>query len=97
MIPPGGSSPSTEVANWAFGQIGRALGLALRAAAPPSLALTVAGLALGLLGRASPSLQLVSLSLPARTMVGLVLAGLGLVTLGSTIAIAWQSGFPFAF
>jgi flagellar biosynthesis protein FliR len=89
VIPPGGSSPSPEVATWAFGQVGQALGLALRIAAPPALALTLAGLALGLLGRAAPSLQLVSLSLPVRTLLGLALAALGLVTLAATIGRAW--------
>ena len=91
------SSPSPEVASWAFEQVGRALALALRASAPPALALTLAGLALGLLGRAAPSLQLVSLSLPARTLIGLSLAALGLVTLAATLAAAWQGGFPWAF
>lgn len=87
-IPPGlgGSGLS---ADWAFAAVGRALGLALRLAAPPALALTLAGLALGLLGRAAPSLQLVSLSLPVRTVLGLILAGLGLVTLAVTVGEAW--------
>ena len=70
--------------------MGRALALALRASAPPALALTLAGLALGLLGRAAPSLQLVSLSLPARTLLGLALAMLGLATLAATLAAAWR-------
>jgi flagellar biosynthetic protein FliR len=89
VIPPGGSSPSPEVATWAFGQVGLALELALRIAAPPALALTLAGLALGLLGRTAPSLQLVSLSLPVRTILGLALAALGLVTLAATLGRAW--------
>jgi flagellar biosynthesis protein FliR len=97
VVPPGGSSPSLEVATWAFSQVGQALGLALRAAAPPALALTLAGLALGLLGRAAPSLQLVSLSLPVRTLLGLALAALGLVTLAVTLGAAWKGGFPFAW
>jgi flagellar biosynthesis protein FliR len=99
VIPPVGSSwdTSPEVASWAFEQVARALALALRASAPPALALTLAGLALGLLGRASPSLQLVSLSLPARTLIGLALAALGLVTLAGTLAAAWQGGFPWGW
>lgn len=99
VVRPMGSigTASPEVASWAFEQVARALGLALRASAPPALALTLAGLALGLLGRASPSLQLVSLSLPARTLIGLGLAMLGLVTLAGTLATAWQSGFPWGW
>ncbi|WP_435008900.1 flagellar biosynthetic protein FliR [Tundrisphaera lichenicola] len=95
VVPAGGVSASSDLASWAFGRIGLALVLALRLSAPIALGLTIAGLALGLLGRASPSLQLVSLSLPARTLVGLVLAALGLITLASTIGAAWQSGFPW--
>jgi flagellar biosynthesis protein FliR len=90
IVPPGGSSPSPEVAARAFDQVGQAFGLALRLAAPPALALTLAGLAIGLLGRAAPSLQLVSLSLPARTLIGLALAAIGLVTLAATIGEAWM-------
>jgi flagellar biosynthetic protein FliR len=94
-IPAGGGPPSPDLATWAFGRVGQALALALRASAPPALALTMAGLALGLLGRAAPSLQLVSLSLPARTLIGLALAALGLATLAATIGAAWQAGFPW--
>jgi flagellar biosynthetic protein FliR len=97
VVPPGGEAPSAEVASWAFGQVARALELALRASAPPALALTLAGLALGLLGRAAPSLQLVSLSLPARTLIGLALAALGLVALAATLGAAWGGAFPWGF
>ena len=94
-IPAGGSTPAPESAAWAFGQVARALELTLRASAPPALALTVAGLALGLLGRAAPTLQLVSLSLPARTAIGLALASLGLAALAATLAAAWGQAPPW--
>lgn len=97
VVPPGGSNPSPEVATWAFGQVARALGLTLRASAPPALALTMAGLALGLLGRAAPSLQLISVSFPVRTLLGLALAALGLVTLAATLGAAWQGAFPWGW
>ncbi len=97
VVPIGGESPSHEVAAWAFEQVGRSLVLALRASAPPALALTMAGLSLGLLGRAAPSLQLVSLSLPVRTLLGLALAALGLVTLAATIGAAWHGAFPWGW
>jgi len=99
IIPIGGSSPAigaNELTEGVFAAVARSLALALRASSPPALALLVAGLALGLLGRASPSLQLVSLSLPVRTALGLTLAALGLVTLAATLGAAWESGFPFA-
>ena len=90
-----GSIAAEELADGLFAAVARALALALRASCPPALALLVAGLALGLLGRAAPSLQLVSLSLPIRTALGLVLAALGLVALASTLGAAWELGFPF--
>ena len=103
LIPAGGVGVESSAAVTAhelidglFGAVARALSLALRASCPPALALLVAGLALGLLGRASPSLQLVSLSLPVRTALGLVLAALGLLTLAGTLTMAWESSFPFA-
>lgn len=96
VIPAGGPAASVLTAEWAFAQVGRSLALAVRASAPPALALTLAGLALGLLGRAAPSLQLVSLSLPVRTLVGLALAALGLVALAATLAAAWGGTFPWA-
>jgi flagellar biosynthesis protein FliR len=97
VVPPGGSSPSPEVATWAFGQVAQALALTLRASAPPALALTMSGLALGLLGRAAPSLQLVSLSLPVRTLLGLALAALGLITLAATLKAGWLGAFPWGW
>ena len=97
VVPAGGGSPSPEVTEWAFGQVGRSMALALRASAPPALALTIAGLALGLLGRTSPSLQLVALSLPARSLIGLALAALGLVALVATLGAAWGGVFPWGW
>jgi len=97
LVPAGGAAPSAAgVAEWAFGRVGQALTLALHASAPPALALTLAGLALGLLGRAAPSLQLVSLSLPARTLLGLTLAAVGLAALAATLGAAWHASFPWS-
>lgn len=98
-IPAGGAGAAGldagELVDGLFAAVGRALALALQAACPPALALLVAGLALGLLGRAAPSLQLVTLALPIRTALGLVLAALGLVALVATLGTAWEAGFPF--
>ncbi len=94
-IPAGGSGPSEASAAWAFGQVARALELTLRASSPPALALLIAGLALGLLGRAAPTLQLVTLSMPARTLIGLALAALGLAGLAATLASAWSRAIPW--
>ena len=89
VVPVGTASLSVETVNQAFSQVGQALALTLRAAAPPALALCLAGMAFGLLGRAAPSLQLVTLSLPIRSALGLLLVGLGMLTLISTLTAAW--------
>ncbi len=90
-----GSLGASELTDGLCAAVAQSLALALRAASPPALALLIAGLALGLLGRTSPSLQLVSLSLPVRTGLGLILAALGLATLAATLGAAWEIGFPF--
>ena len=93
LIPPGGGGGAlTErAAALAFGRVGQALALALRAAAPAAMALALAGVALGLLGRAAPSLQLVALAMPVRAALGLFLVLLGLATLAGTLGLAWSA------
>jgi flagellar biosynthetic protein FliR len=90
VLPVGGPALSADMAIAAFGRIGQALALTLQAAAPVALALTLAGLTLGLLNRAAPALPLLALSLPIRWAVALVLILLGLTTLVGTLAIAWS-------
>ena len=51
--------------------------------------MTLASVALGLLGRAAPSLQLLASAVPLRALLGLLLVLLGLVTLGTTLTTAW--------
>src|SRR5262245_14653409 len=89
VLPVGEVFLSEATARQAFGQVGEALKLVLRAAAPTALALALAGISLGLLGRAAPSLPLVALSLPVRFVVGLVLAVVGMAALAATLASAW--------
>jgi flagellar biosynthesis protein FliR len=95
-VPAGGLELNAEAAAMAFGRVGEALGLALRAAAPAALALAAAGVALGLLGRAAPGLQWLGLALPARAAVGILLVGLGVATLVGTLGAAWQGWFAGA-
>ena len=80
-VPAGRLLISQETADLAFGQVGRALELSLRVAAPPALALTLAGIVLGWLSRAAPSLPFVALALPIRTVLGVLLIMLSLATL----------------
>ena len=88
-IPAGGAVLSEESARMAFERVGEGLALSLRAAAPAAVALAVAGVALGLLGRAAPSLPLIALSIPARAALGLMLVFISLATLAVTLAAAW--------
>ena len=64
-VPMGQLLISNESAALAFGQVSGALVLAYPAAAP-ALALTLAGIAIGWLGRAAPSLPFITLALPLR-------------------------------
>ncbi len=90
VIPAGGGILTEGTAALAFGRVGDALALSLRAAAPAALAIALAGVALGLLGRAAPSLQLLALAMPVRAALGLGLVLLGLATLGATLSGAWS-------
>jgi flagellar biosynthesis protein FliR len=69
--------------------VGRALELALRAAAPPAIALILAGIALAWLSRTAPSLPFLSMALPIRTVLGVALVLLGLATLAMILGGAW--------
>jgi flagellar biosynthesis protein FliR len=89
-VPAGGLMISAETATMAFAQVGRALELALRAAAPVALALALAGIVMGGLTRAAASLPFVALALPIRTMIGVVLLLLGMVTLFVTYSNVWE-------
>jgi flagellar biosynthesis protein FliR len=93
VVPPGGGELTVEGAALVFGWVGRAMALALQCAAPAALALALAGVALGLLGRAAPSLQLLALALPIRTALGMVFVLLGLATLAAILTTSW-AGWP---
>jgi flagellar biosynthesis protein FliR len=90
-VPAGGLLISAETAKMAFAQVGRALELALRAAAPVALALALAGIILGWLSRTASSLPFVALALPIRTLVGVVLIVLSLAALIATLSGVWET------
>jgi flagellar biosynthesis protein FliR len=73
----------------AFAQVGAALALALRAAAPVGVALAVAGVALGWIARLAPAVPVLSMSLPVRSLLGILLVLFGLATLAASLAQAW--------
>ena len=86
---------SAETATMAFAQVGRALELALEVAAPVALALALAGIIMGWLSRAASSLPFVALALPIRTLIGVVLMLLGLVTLVRRRFPGRLGGYPW--
>jgi flagellar biosynthesis protein FliR len=75
-------------------QLGNALALALRAAAPPAIALVMAGIVLGWLSRTASSLPFLALSLSLRAGLGIILVLLGLAALAATLAGTWSSLLP---
>lgn len=89
-VPPGESLILAETATLAFGQLGQALELALRAAAPAAIALTLVGLVLAWLARTAPMLPFTALGLSIRSILGITLIGLGLTALATTIAHDWR-------
>jgi flagellar biosynthesis protein FliR len=92
-IPAGRFPLSRETVTHALGQVGRALQLALRAAAPPATALIMAGIAMAWLSRTAPTLPFLALALPVRVVLGTVLVLLGLAALAMTFAGAWGGFF----
>jgi flagellar biosynthesis protein FliR len=92
-VPAGRMLLSAETVTMAFAQAGRVLELALRAAAPAALALALAGIAVGWLGRAAPSLSLSALALPLRSLIGIALVLLSVAALAATFAGAWSALF----
>lgn len=93
VVPAGRLPISESTATEAFGQVGRALELALRAAAPPAIALIMAGIALAWLSRAAPSLPFLILALPIRVVLGIALVVLGLAILAMILGAAWGGLF----
>jgi flagellar biosynthetic protein FliR len=93
VIPAGRFPLSRPVVTEVLGQVGRALQLALRAAAPPATALIMAGVAMAWLVRTAPGLPFFALALPVRVVVGTVLVLLGLAALTMTLAGAWGGLF----
>ncbi len=93
VIPAGRFPLSQQTVTDAMGQVGRALELALRAAAPPAIALIMAGIAMAWLSRTAPTLPFLALALPVRVMLGAALVLLGLAALMMTFAGAWEGLF----
>jgi flagellar biosynthesis protein FliR len=89
-IPAGRFPLSHQTVAGAFGQVGRGLQLALRAAAPAAIALIMAGIAIAWLSRTTPMLPFLALALPIRIVFGIVLVLLGIAALAMTLTGAWD-------
>ena len=89
---PGGAyaSISLVTVQWLGERLGLALELVLQVAAPPALAITLAGLAIGFLHRAAPSLSILPLTLPARFGLGMAALVMSLVMVVNLLAAAWM-------
>jgi flagellar biosynthetic protein FliR len=90
-VPAGRSLVVRATTEQAFAQLGHALELALRVAAPPALALVLAGIVLGWLSRAGPSIPFVALALPIRSFLGVALVVMSLAALIATLSGAWKA------
>ena len=85
LIPPGHLLPVADSAQAAASAVADAFGLALRLAAPFVIASVVWQVALGLMGRLVPQLQIYFAAIPGQIIGGLALLGL----LSAGIASAW--------
>jgi flagellar biosynthesis protein FliR len=91
VVPAGRLLFSQQTAGLTFEEVARALELALRAAAPPALALVFSGIVVGWLSRAARSIPFVALALPVRCLLGMTLVFLCLGSLAVTLSRAWDS------
>jgi flagellar biosynthesis protein FliR len=90
-VPAGRMLFTVDTVTTAMTQLGRVLELGLRAAAPAALALALAGIAVGWLGRAAPSLPFTALALPLRSLTGIALVLLSAAALAATFTAAWTA------
>ena len=85
VMPPGLALPGGDAAQAVVQAVGASFGLALRLAAPFVLASIVWNVALGLLAKLVPQLQVYFAAMPAQILGGILLVGL----LSSAVLSAW--------
>ncbi|WP_309139556.1 flagellar biosynthetic protein FliR [Siccirubricoccus sp. G192] len=93
LLPPGGDLPLGAGAESVALGVAESFGLALRLAAPLVLAAVLGQLALGLLARLAPQVQIFAVAAPGQLLAGLLLLVLVLPALLSTWATATREGF----
>jgi flagellar biosynthetic protein FliR len=93
LWPPGHWLPAPDTAQAATGAVADAFGLALRLASPFIIAGIVWQIALGLIARLVPHLQVYFIAMPGQILGGLALLGL----LGGVVVGAWLHAAGAAF
>lgn len=92
-MPAGRALPIEELSTQLFGRVARGLEISIQAAAPAAVSIALVGLVMAWLARAAPASPFAALSLPIRSMVGILLTALGMAALVATFVAVWQS-FP---
>jgi len=93
LIPPGTMLPIADGTTTAVAAVAQAFGLALRLASPFVLAAIVWHVAIGLVARLVPRLQIYFVSMPGQIVGGLVL----LASVFGVILVAWQQSVSDTF
>lgn len=93
LIGPGSLLPAGNAAETVLGAVTESFGLALRLASPVVLAGLIWQIALGLMARAVPQLQVYFAAIPAQILGGLLLFGL----LATSIVAAWMEAVRAGF
>ncbi len=93
VLPPGRGLPLGEGAEAVAGAVAESFGLALRLAAPLVLAAVLGQVALGLVARLSPNLQIYAVAGAGQILAGLLLLALVLPALVPVWAAAVQDSF----
>jgi flagellar biosynthetic protein FliR len=93
LIPPGSWLPAADGSAMALQSVGRTFALALRLASPFVLVAVVWNVAIGLMARLVPRMQIYFVAMPGQILGGLLL----LAGLSGAIAAAWQDAVRAAF
>ncbi len=88
-LPPGAAGlPGPAVASLAAALLGLSFSVALKVAAPVLVALLVVSAAVGILQRTAPQFHVLSVTMPVRTVVGLLVAATSLTILAPLLSAA---------
>lgn len=93
VLPPGIGFPAAEATETIVAMGAESLDLALRLSAPFMLGAVVANVALGLLSRVAPQIQIYFVAVPGQVLAGLVLLGLIIPSLLNIAMPALQAAF----